>query len=548
MTRLPVYKLLLLSLVVLSRPVFGQGFTFWLNVTSFGAKGDGINDDTNAIQAAINAAAGAGNVVYMPSGVYKTTHTIAIATNIWLRGAGIGQTVIRPVPSSSGGYPPYNANGQYWYGILTAAGVNHITISDLTIDLATNRVGTNGIELGYDGIGNVTSNATITRCEVLGAPGSAHQYLIWSHRATYVQITHNFINGNETASGSQEGIEYFGGSAILLFANNIINVSSNGINGFAGDTQGSADSIIISENHIENANSGMDLTGDYQGGQPQNLTNVTIHANTIKNVRVSGIAITKQPQATIAGVNVSGNVISGAQDGIHLFSNVNGNDPNWKSISIVGNTIQNSNPNSSGAIMFWGVSDALFEGNLVNGSNGQGMNIIYSSDITIANNRIENTSGHLINLSATSRINIKGNYFSNWDIANAAQAGISGSGDQVIISDNSFYRSSGDPYVTALAGDSDQISFNHLLYASARSATDNFSGDTNRNTGTFAFSSGAITLVVTNTLVSGDSRILLVQTGGAPKAWTVTRVPGSFTVTLSSAAVGNETFLYELFQ
>ncbi len=216
MSRLPIHKLLLLSLVVLVRPVFGQGLTVWINVTSYGAKGDGNNDDTNAIQAAINAAAPAGDVVYMPPGVYKTTHTIALATKTWLLGAGIGQTIIQPVPSSSGGYPPYNANGQYWYGILTAAGVNHLTVSDLTIDLATHGAGTNGIELGYDGVGNVTSYATVTRCEVLGVPGSAHQYLIWSHRATHVQITHNFINGNETPAGPQEGIEYFGGGDILL--------------------------------------------------------------------------------------------------------------------------------------------------------------------------------------------------------------------------------------------------------------------------------------------------------------------------------------------
>ncbi len=331
-------------------------------------------------------------------------------------------------------------------------------------------------------------------------------------------------------------------------ANNIRNISGNGINGFAGDTQGSADSIIISDNHIESTGDGIDLTGDYQGGQPQNLTNVTIHGNTIKNVSVSGISITKQPQATVSGVNIVSNVISGAQDGIHLFSNVNGNDPNWRGISLVGNTILNVTPGSSGAVLFWAVGDVLFEGNMINGSNGHGMNIIYSSDITIGNNQIENVVGHLINLSAASRISIKGNYFSNWDVANGTQTGISGAGSNIIVSDNSFYRTSGDPYITALSGDSDQISFNHLLYASTRAATDSFSGDSNRNTGTLAFSAGATTFEVTNTLVTGDSRLLLVQTAGAPKAWTVSRVPGSFTVTLSSAAAGNEAFIYEIFQ
>lgn len=47
----------------------------------FGAKGDGVADDTEAIQAAIDAARGAGNgaVAYLPAGRYRVTRSLAVA-------------------------------------------------------------------------------------------------------------------------------------------------------------------------------------------------------------------------------------------------------------------------------------------------------------------------------------------------------------------------------------------------------------------------------------------------------------------------------------
>ncbi|MGH3707483.1 MAG: glycosyl hydrolase family 28-related protein [Pseudonocardiaceae bacterium] len=43
----------------------------WFNVKDFGAAGDGAGDDTQSIQAAINAAIAAnGGVVYFPPGTY----------------------------------------------------------------------------------------------------------------------------------------------------------------------------------------------------------------------------------------------------------------------------------------------------------------------------------------------------------------------------------------------------------------------------------------------------------------------------------------------
>jgi len=59
------------------------------NVKTYGAVGNGVNDDTVAIQAAINAAAPAKGTVYFPEGTYKVTSTLSLSSSFMtIRGEG----------------------------------------------------------------------------------------------------------------------------------------------------------------------------------------------------------------------------------------------------------------------------------------------------------------------------------------------------------------------------------------------------------------------------------------------------------------------------
>lgn len=65
------------------------------NVKNFGAKGDGVTDDTAAIQAAIKDANNRPGVVFFPPGTYVLTRPITIVNGrVVLRGAGPGETTI----------------------------------------------------------------------------------------------------------------------------------------------------------------------------------------------------------------------------------------------------------------------------------------------------------------------------------------------------------------------------------------------------------------------------------------------------------------------
>lgn len=64
-----------------------------VNVRDFGAKGDGVTDDTAAIQAAVNVPGR--HTVYLPRGTYKITGSISWRTQVSIRGDGPGVSIIK---------------------------------------------------------------------------------------------------------------------------------------------------------------------------------------------------------------------------------------------------------------------------------------------------------------------------------------------------------------------------------------------------------------------------------------------------------------------
>jgi hypothetical protein len=74
------------------------------DVTGFGAVGNGVADDTIAIQAALDAteALGGGNV-YFPEGTYLAS-VIKIPTKVTVRGDGIGATILKQKDNTSGDF------------------------------------------------------------------------------------------------------------------------------------------------------------------------------------------------------------------------------------------------------------------------------------------------------------------------------------------------------------------------------------------------------------------------------------------------------------
>ncbi len=69
-----------------------------LNTKAFGAKGDGVSDDTKAIAACISACGQAGGgTIYFPPGKYVVASTIQVNhSHVSIQGAGWGNTIFAP--------------------------------------------------------------------------------------------------------------------------------------------------------------------------------------------------------------------------------------------------------------------------------------------------------------------------------------------------------------------------------------------------------------------------------------------------------------------
>jgi hypothetical protein len=98
-----------------------------VSVKDFGAVGDGVTDDTAAIQAAVNT----GKRVYIPTGTYLCN--VIITNRIILEGDGSSVSILKPYNTATAAIT-YRATGSYWYyhsevkgigfnGIATKTGV-----------------------------------------------------------------------------------------------------------------------------------------------------------------------------------------------------------------------------------------------------------------------------------------------------------------------------------------------------------------------------------------------------------------------------------------
>lgn len=157
-----------------------------INVFQYGAIGDGITDDTLAIQNAISAATRAsagstgntGGMVFFPPGTYLH-RGLEIYNFIHLRGAGIEATILKLKNGA-------NADSIHTYKFSTLDGTNNIggvinwSIKDITID--GNKANQSGASNGISayGYGWIMDSVRVRNCYTHG------MYSNWSQAGTAV--------------------------------------------------------------------------------------------------------------------------------------------------------------------------------------------------------------------------------------------------------------------------------------------------------------------------------------------------------------------------
>ena len=290
-----------------------------ISVKDFGAVGDGVTDDTVAIQAAINATQNnSPEVLYFPSGLYKVSSTITITGSITLLGLksseySSGSRIFQSVsgdlfkfnPSNVGGlsfsvenltmYSSVSGTGNLINIVKGSPGYNSwriknctfqspqqlsifaigddIQITDCTFDVS----GFSGkaIQLGSNIAGEIASDVRITGCNFYNVP----TFCILHYNAKNVIVANNQLS-NPNDSTTVSFYEAFDSSPTLV------------------------NSISITGNNIFNCNKLLAIN---------NGSNITFVGNNCNNLGLSGASLYNAIllSGTINNVVINSNVING---------------------------------------------------------------------------------------------------------------------------------------------------------------------------------------------------------------------------------------------
>jgi hypothetical protein len=194
------------------------------SVIDYGATGNGVTDDTAAIQAAINAVGATGGGLYFPTGTYKITSGLTVANRMFIQGTGDNSTcVIEP-------------NGNFTALSLGGASDGTIIIG-LSIDAGENNISNPMVIV--EG-----RNVTIDNCWFLASAHDGIQLGTASNSVLAVRINNTRITGGSVAKAAgRSGITtapnvdnttcYFNSVYVGTFGigiNSIYNIIGGGIN------------------------------------------------------------------------------------------------------------------------------------------------------------------------------------------------------------------------------------------------------------------------------------------------------------------------------
>jgi pectate lyase-like protein len=296
---------------------------------SWGAKGDGVTDDTRAIQAALDA--GAGGTVFIPPGRY-VVDDVQVRAGTRVTGAGPA-TVLKQRPGStyamsinpgSGGSPD------------PATNVRGVVISDLAFE---GNVATLGFSEHTHLLNlNAVSDVVVERCTFRGWQGDAI-YLGSSNVAgverhnEHVAIRDSEFDGVD--ADNRNGVSVIDGTDVTIERNHFVNTTRPGMPG-AVDVEPNAEpfhrirDVVIQENRIEGGN---------EVGVNIRLDNNPLPATPYRGIRVRNNRITKPkglmffgyanpgapPAATAPAHDVewTGNVVVGCESPF-IFSGLKG--------------------------------------------------------------------------------------------------------------------------------------------------------------------------------------------------------------------------------
>lgn len=302
----------------------------WYSVRDYGALGDGVTDDTAAIQAAINACATAGGgVVFVPSGTYVVTQlTINAQDHVQLVGAG-ASSVIKWVWNAA------TAAGS----MITITSSSHTVIAELRLDGSGL---TNPSAARDNHLVKITNNAIETRVRhctvgnmVANSGDGVHIVATAGNSASRVWVTDNAFDGCSRYSVcGEQGWQY------VWVAENYLTNCETEI-AFIASASVASTGLIIHGNEVLHTSATVRHVLRIEGDATQIFTNVVLG----ENVFLAGFAaVTNARYLTVEGNIQTSGVYASTDPVMRLFGSVS-------DLTLSGNLIARAAGSSAGTIV-----------------------------------------------------------------------------------------------------------------------------------------------------------------------------------------------------
>ncbi len=269
-----------------------------INAKAYGAKGDNATDDTAAIQAAVNYAAGLpyGAVVYLPAGIYRTSAVLALSTSkVSLRGAGQAASVIRNTSATG--------------GAITVTSASDIVISDIGIDHTSSST---GIALAVIGCSRVTISNVYAQLHQV-----CFNFMDIAASSTIVATT-RLLNcqAQTTTNASSVAVRYgYNGTVAATIANSvdhqIIGGKYDSPTGTIFQYRGTPNECLITGTYWVSGATGVDIQNDASAGAGFVIVGNTLHGTFTDAIKTAG---------TLRSVVAAGNTMTGTTSNYAFIS------------------------------------------------------------------------------------------------------------------------------------------------------------------------------------------------------------------------------------
>lgn len=363
-----------------------------INIKQLGAKGNGIDNDTESLSIALNKY----NNIYIPNGTYLIHNSLNVRSNTTITGES-KNAIIK--------FDSYENINEAKY-IFNCSGINDVTIKNITLSglMASSEI--DETYCSYYGLRFYNSeNLLVENCKFIDFYRNGGSI----RNSKNITIFKSIFENNHT-----NGIAFTQNIENLVLTNNIFkNNPYQNINFEDNQTDYIAKNVVISNNNISNDNGGLWAISLIAPSIDDNTKfkhhDIIIRDNIINNIQV-GITVNYS-----YNVEISNNTITNCKECIKVNANINIENKSYN--YLIKNNKINSLTSSQFALFIESLKNSLIINNDITGSastsNSRGIIVLFNTEyITFDNNYIHDASNKGINfIGSNTNTNIFNNTF-----------------------------------------------------------------------------------------------------------------------------------------